>query len=383
MMKGHLEMSLLYLTEMSEEVAIVASETTKFTRNDLSIYELACDPCRKIFRKTNLDRNDIDSVVLSTCSTLQYTSSIVSEMLGLKPKNSFRIDNLCSSGTSAIISTYAEIAAGLCDCALVIGAESGTNYAAKRLQWDLTRGSFNLPIHWASLFARTHMRKFGTTEEQMASVSVKNHRNSSKNPLALFRNKVTIEDVMKSRKISDPIKMLDCSYVCTGSSCILLASKRKAKELTDRPVWISGIGQKTICASLSHLLSRGKIGLESTQEAAREAYKMARTNPQDIDVVELHDAFTIMEIMAYEDLFFTSKGEGGKFVEQEQVSVNPRGGLLGCGHPIGCTGVAQTAEIAEQLAGRAGRTQIKGCKTGLIHNMAAAGSSSSVIILRG
>ena len=363
MMKGHLEKPLLYLTEMSEEVAIVASETTKFTRNDLSIYELACDPCRKIFRKTYLDRNDIDSVVLSTCSTLQYTSSIVSEMLGLKPKNSFRIDNLCSSGTSAIISTYAEIAAGLCDCALVIGAESGTNYAAKRLQWDLTRGSFNLPIHWASLF-------------------VKNHRNSSKNPLALFRNKVTIEDVMKSRKISDPIKMLDCSYVCTGSSCILLASKRKAKELTDKPVWISGIGQKTICASLSHLLSRGKIGLESTQEAARDAYKMARTKPQDIDVVELHDAFTIMEIMAYEDLFFTSKGEGGKFVEQEQVSVNPRGGLLGCGHPIGCTGVAQTAEIAAQLAGRAGKTQIKGCKTGLIHNMAAAGSSSSVIILR-
>jgi acetyl-CoA C-acetyltransferase len=367
---------------MTEEVAIVASETTKFTRNDSPILELACEPCWKIFRKTNLDRNDIDSVVLSTCSTLQYTSSIVSEMLGLKPKNSCRIDNLCNSGTSAIISAYSEIAAGLCDCVLVIGAESGTNHAAKKLQWDLTRGSFNLPIHWASLFARSHMRNFGTTEEQMASVSVKNHRNSSKNPLALFRNKVTFEDVMKSRKISDPIKVLDCSYVCTGSSTLLLASKRKAKELTDKPVWISGIGQKTTCASLSHLMSKGNVGLESTQEAAREAYKMARANPRDIDVVELHDAFTIMEIMAYEDLFLTSKGEGGKFVEQEQVSINPRGGLLGCGHPIGSTGIAQTAEIASQLAGRAGKTQVKGCRTGLIHNMAAAGSSSSVIILK-
>jgi acetyl-CoA C-acetyltransferase len=367
---------------MTEEVAIVASETTKFTRNDLPIFELACEPCWKILRKTNLDRNDIDSVVLSSCSTLQYTSSIISEMLGLRPKNSCRIDNLCNSGTSAIISAYSEIAAGLCDCALVIGAESGTNYAAKRLQWDLTRGSFNHPIHWASLFARTHMRKYGTTEEQMASVSVKNHRNSSKNPLALFRNKVTFEDVMKSKKMSDPIKVLDCSYICTGSSSLLLASKRKAKEFTDRPIWISGIGQKTTCASLSHLLSSGKVGLESTQEAARDAYKMARTRPQDINVVELHDAFTILEIMAYEDLFLTSKGDGGKFVEQERVSINPRGGLLGCGHPIGSTGVAQTAEIAAQLAGLAGKTQVKDCKTGLIHNMAAAGSSSSVIILK-
>lgn len=367
---------------MTEEVAIVASDTTRFTKNDLPIFELACEPCWKIFRKTNLDRNDIESVILSTCSTLQYTSSIVSEMLGLKPKNSRRIDNLCNSGASAIISAYSEIAAGLCDCALVIGTESENNSAAKRLQWDLTRGSFNHPIHWASLFARSHMRKFGTTEEQMASVSVKNHRNSSKNPLALFRNKITFEDVMKSRKISDPIKVLDCSYVCTGSSALLLASKRKAKELTDKPIWISGIGQKTTCASLSRLVSSGKVGLESTQEAAREAYEMARTDPHDINVVELHDAFTILEIMAYEDLFLTSKGEGGKFVEQEQLSINPRGGLLGCGHPIGSTGVAQTAEIAAQLAGQAGKTQVKNCKTGLVHNMAAAGSSSSVIILK-
>jgi|RhiMethySRZTD1v2_1073278.scaffolds.fasta_scaffold00036_73 acetyl-CoA C-acetyltransferase len=367
---------------MSEEVAIVASETTKFTREDSPFYELACEPCRKILRNMSIDRNDIDSVVLSTCSTLQYTSSIISEMLALKPKRSCRIDNLCNSGTSAIISAYSEIVAGLCDCALVIGAENGSNHAAKRLQWDLTRGSYNQPIHWASLYARAHMRKFGTTEEQMASVSVKNHRNSSKNPVALFRNNVTFEDVMKSRKLSDPIKVLDCSYVCTGSSSLLLASKRKAKDFTDVPVWISGIGQKTTCASLSHLLSSGKVGLESTQEAAREAYKMARTSPQDIDVVELHDAFTIMEIMAYEDLFLTSKGDGGKFVDQELVSINPRGGLLGCGHPIGGTGVAQTAEIAAQLAGRAGKTQVKNCKTGLVHNMAAAGSSSSVIILR-
>jgi acetyl-CoA C-acetyltransferase len=367
---------------MTEEVAIVASETSRFTRKESSIFELACDPCLKIFRKTNLDRNEVDSLILSTCSTHQYTSSIVSEMLGLKPKNSCRIDNLCNSGTSAVITAFAEIAAGLCDCALVIGAECGNNDSAKKLQWDLTRGSFNLPVHWASLFARSHMRKFGTTEEQMALVSVKNHRNSSKNPLALFRNEITFGDVMNSKKISDPIKKLDCSFVCSGSSALLLTSRKKAKELTDKPIWISGIGRKTTCASLSHLLSEGEVGLKTTREAAREAYKMSQTNPQDIDVVELHDAFTIMEIMAYEDLLFTSKGEGGKFVTRQQVSINPRGGLLGCGHPIGCTGVAQTAEVASQLAGRAGKTQVRDCKIGLIHNVAAAGSSSSIIILK-
>ena len=210
---------------MTEEVAIVASGTSKFTKKTKSsLYSLACDPCLKIFRKANIDRGEVDAVILSTCSTLQYTSSIVSEMLGLKPRKSCRIDNLCNSGTAA-----------------VIGAECGNNFSAKKLQWDLTRGSFNLPVHWASLFARSHMRKFGTTEEQMAAVSVKNHSNSSKNPLALFRNPITLEEVMNSKKISDPIKSLDSSFICTGSSALLLASKAKAKQLTDNPIWIRGI----------------------------------------------------------------------------------------------------------------------------------------------
>ena len=162
---------------------------------------------------------------------------------------------------------------------------------------------------------------------------------------------------------------------------MILASKEKAKKLTDNPVWIKGIGQKTTCASLSQLLGKHDVGFSTTQEAARQAYKMSQKRPEDIDVAEIHDAFTITEIMAYEDLFLTKKGEGGKFVTKEQLSINPRGGLLGCGHPIGCTGVAQVAEIAAQLAGRAGPTQVKGCKTGLVHNMAAAGTSSSVLVL--
>lgn len=367
--------------EMREEVAVIASATSRFTKKEPSIFELSCLPALKIFRETNIDRTEVNSVIVSTCSMLQYTSSIVCEMLGIRPNKSCRVDNLCNSGSIAISSACSEIAAGFSDCALVIGVEIISNSSAKKLEWDLTRGQFNHPVHWASLFARSHMRKFGTTEEQMALVAVKNRKNSSKNPLALFRNKITLEEVINSKKISDPIKLLDSSYVCSGSSAVILASKEKAKKLTDNPVWIKGIGQKTTCASLSQLLGKHDVGFTTTQEAARQAYKMSQKRPEDIDVAELHDAFTITEIMAYEDLYLTKKGEGGKFVTQEQLSINPRGGLLGCGHPIGCTGVAQVAEIAAQLAGRAGQTQVKGCKTGLVHNMAAAGTSSSVLVL--
>jgi acetyl-CoA C-acetyltransferase len=367
--------------DMREEVAIVASATSRFTKSAHSIFELACQPALKIFRESNIDRAEINAVILSTCSELQYTSSIVSEMLGVRPNKSCRVDNLCNSGSLAITSAFSEIAAGLSDCALVIGVEIRSNSSARKLEWDLTRGLFNHPIHWASLFARSHMRKFGTTEEQMALVTVKNRINSSKNPLALFRKKLTLEEIMRSQKLSEPIKVLDSSFICSGSSAVLLASKDKAKKFTDNPVWIKGIGQNTTCASLSQLLREHDGGFTSTQQAARQAYTMSQKRPQDIDVAELHDAFTITEIMAYEDLFFTEKGQGGKFVTQDHLSVNPRGGLLGCGHPIGCTGVAQVSEIAEQLAGRAGGTQVKGCRTGLVHNMAAAGTSSTVLIL--
>jgi acetyl-CoA C-acetyltransferase len=195
--------------EMLEEVAVVAFATSRFTKKEPSIFELSCQPALKIFRETNIDRTEVNSVIVSTCSMLQYTSSIVCEMLGIRPNKSCRLDNLCNSGSIAIASACSEIAAGLSDCALVIGVEIISNSSAKKLEWDLTRGQFNQPVHWASLFARSHMRKFGTTEEQMALVAVKNRKNSSKNPLALFRNTITLEEVINSKKISDPIKLLE------------------------------------------------------------------------------------------------------------------------------------------------------------------------------
>ncbi len=356
-------------------VAIAASQTARFTKtSEKSIFELACEPCIDIVKSVR----DIDAVLLSTCSTEQYSSTIVSEMLGIKPKISHRIDNLCNSGTNAIASAYSMIVAGLCDSALVIGAEKSDS-KGNRLVWDITRGSFNFPVHWAAMFAKAHMGRFGTTEQQMAAVSVKNRKNAAKNPNALFRKPVSLEEVMSSRRIADPIKLLDCSLACDGASAVLLLSEERAKKV-ENPVWINGIGQQTNSASFAGA-AENLSALETASRAAHDVYRMAGVRPSDIDVAEVHDAFTILEIMAYEDLGFAKKGEGGKYAEKNEIAVNPRGGILGCGHPIGATGVSQVSEIACQLAGTAGKRQVKDCRTGLVHNLAAAGSSATVMVL--
>jgi acetyl-CoA C-acetyltransferase len=343
----------------------------------MPILELACDPCAEIL-KNGVSGKEIDAVLFSSCATDQYSSTIISEMLGMRPKVSHRIDNLCNSGTNAVASGFSMIASGLCDAALVVGAEKADS-PGNKLLCDITRGSFMFPVHWAAIFAKAHMRKYGTTEEQMAKVSIKNHKNAAKNPQALFRKEVSLKEVMNSKKIVDPIKLLDCSAPCDGASAVLLVSEEKARKL-DNPIWIKGIGQQTNSASFAN--ATGNLTtIEAAKRAARDAFEMSGTRPSQIDVAELHDAFTILEILAYEDLGFAKKGEGGRFVEQHEIAVNPRGGIIGCGHPVGTTGVAQVAEVACQLAGKAGKRQVKGCKTGLVHNLAAAGSSATVVIM--
>jgi acetyl-CoA C-acetyltransferase len=360
------------------KVAISSWATSKFAKDSkMPLLELACEPCAEIL-KNSVSRKEIDAVLFSSCAVDQYSSTIISEMLGMHPKVSHRIDNLCNSGTNAVASAFSMIASGLCDTALVIGAERADS-PGNKLLWDITRGSFMFPVHWAAIFAKAHMKKYGTAEEQMAKVSVKNHKNAAKNPQALFRKEVSIKEVMNSKKIADPIKLLDCSAPCDGASAVLLVSEEKAKKL-DNPVWIQGIGQQTNSASFANVTG-DLTTIEAAKRAARGAFEMSQTRPSQIDVAELHDAFTILEILAYEDLGFAKKGEGGRFVDQHEIAINPRGGIIGCGHPVGTTGVAQVAEVASQLAGKTGKRQVKGCKMGLVHNLAAAGSSATVIIM--
>ena len=360
-------------------VAVSAWATSTFTKGSkMSLFELACEPSVQLIRESGVSAKEIDAVLFSSCATDQYSSVIISEMLGIYPRISYRVDNLCNSGTNAVASAFAIIASGLCNTVLVVGAEKADS-PGNKLVWDVSRGSFMFPVHWAAIFAKAHMRKYGTTEEQMAMVSVKNHKNAAKNDHALFRKEVTLQEVMNSKKIASPIKLLDCSASCEGASAILLVSEEKARSL-DNPVFIKGIGQQTTSASFAKA-TPDLTTIEAARRAAHTAFEMSHTKLSQIDVAELHDAFTILEILGYEDLGFAKKGEGGKFVNQEQIVINPRGGIIGCGHPVGATGVAQVVEIASQLAGKAGKRQVKNCKTGLVHNLAAAGSSASVIVM--
>lgn len=363
------------------EIAIVGSKNGKFRKDSLSsLLEIACEPCLSMFHESPHFRDEINCVLFSTTSNIQFGSTILCEYLRIKSTISQRIDNLCNSGTNAIISGYSFIKAGLCDTVLVVGADR-RDTEARRLKWDITRGQFPFPVHWAALFAKAHIRKYRTTEEQMAMVAVKNRDNAIKNPNAFFTKRITIDDVLESKKIVEPIKILDCSYICEGASAVLMTNKENVRKFTDNPVWIKGIGIHAESASFAEI-GGDLCSINSAKIAAREAYHMANVKPKEVDIVELHDAFTIMEIMSYEDLALAGKGEGGKFVLQNEICVNPRGGLLGSGHPIGATGVAQVAEIAEQLSGKAGIRQVKNCrKIGLVHNLAAAGSSAAVLIL--
>jgi len=363
-----------------KRVAISSWATSSFTKGTTkSLFELACEPSIHVIRDSGISAKQIDAVLFSSCAVDQYSSAILSEMLGIHPRISYRIDSLCNSGTNAIVSAFALIASGLCSTALVVGAER-IDSPGNKLYWDITRGSFMFPVHWAAIFAKAHMKKYGTTEEEMAMVSVKNHKNATKNPCALFGTEVDLEEVMNSKSIAPPIKLLDCCAPCDGASAVLLTSEEKARTLGS-PVYIEGIGQQTTSASLANSTS-DLTTVESAKKAAQMAFEMSHTKPSQIDIAEVHDAFTILEIMAYEDLGFAKKGEGGKFVNQQEVMINPRGGIIGSGHPVGATGVAQVAEVASQLAGKAGKRQVKNCKMGLVHNLAAAGSSASVIVMR-
>ena len=365
------------------KVAIVGTGQTKFSKDDDNIEKLLFESASNCLQSTNnLDLNNIDGVLVSTNNNSKYLGAILSETMGIQPKISHSIEHLCSSGTNAIISAYAYISSGLSDMVLVSGVESATN-PGQVLEWDKSRGILEHPIYWGSMLTKSHKRKFQTTEEELAIVSAKNHKQAIDNPFAYSNEPRTISEVMNSKQITDDLRILDCSRSCSGSSSILLASEEKAKTLSDQPIWITGIGQKTTSASFTKNILEE---IESTRIAVNSAYKMAKIEPKNIDVVEVHDAFSVCELMAVSELGITSNEKSGEFIRNlfntENRMVNPRGGLIGAGHPLGATGISQTIEITNQLQGKANKRQISNATTGLIHNMSAAGTSSSIMVLK-
>ncbi len=366
------------------KVGIVSSGLTKFTKEDSTLESLMVSSVKPIFDSTrNLSQKDIDVVLTSTNANEKYLANIISELAGISPKIAHSVESLCNSGTNCIVSAFAYISSGLADVALVTGAEK-SNSPGLVLDWDRSRGQYKHPIYWSSLFTSSHMRKYGTTMQDLACVSAKNHRNGLDNPYSCFDRSYSFEEVMSSKNLTDSVRLLDCSMPCNGAASILLASEDVIKKFTEDPVWITGIGQKTLSAGFTK--NEDLSSMQSTSLASHAAYSMSHTSSSNIDVAEVHDAFSICEIMALEDLKLAESGKGASLVKDlhdtHNKKINPRGGLIGTGHPLGATGIAQTIEAYQQLQGTANKRQVEKAKTALVHNMSAAATSSTVLILQ-
>lgn len=365
------------------KVGIIGYGITPFTHDDQKIETVLIKSVKNLFENNpEINHTEVNAVLVSTNNNSKYLSAIVSEMMGIQPKIAHSVESLCNSGTNSIVSAYSYIASGLADMVLVTGAERYDS-PGQILDWDNSRGEFKHPIFWASIFTKSYKRNFTISDEQLALVSVKNHKQAKENPNALQMKQYTIQDVMNSKKLTDDLRLLDCSRPCTGSASILLASEELSKKNAERPIWITGIGQKTTSAGFTK--NSSLTSMESTKLAGQTALAMSNSNVKNIDVVELHDAFSVCEPMILESLGFSDSGKGVNMIKElydtDNFKINPRGGLIGSGHPLGATGIAQTIEITQQLQSDAGRRQVDNSKVGLVHNMSAAATSSTVLIL--
>jgi len=379
-------------------VAIVGVGQTPFSRKcGISIRELCFEAFREALEDLNLTAKEIDASII--CSAPEYDkqrspAGLISEYLGLNPKPTFYAESICSSSSTGVKVGYSFIKSGLHDIVAVIGFQKMSEISSAEVQERMGRGA---DIQWESpfgtmmpagyaMYARAHMQKYGTTEEQLAKVKVKSGKYSLLNPLAMFRRVVTLEECLKARVIASPLKMFDCCANADGASCVIMASEKKAKKITDTPVWVAGIGAASDTQSTTGRTNL--TGLDCAVEAGKQAYMMAHIEPKDVDVAEVHDCFTIAEIMAYENLGFCKPGESGKLIEESQtyiggkMPVNVDGGLLSKGHPIGATGGSQIRTIVLQLQGRAGKTQVDGAEVGLVHNIGGIGLYGNVTIFK-
>jgi acetyl-CoA C-acetyltransferase len=324
----------------------------------------------------------------------EHIGALLADYLGLAPIPSTRVESACASGGLAFRCGLLDVASGMNDIVLVGGVEKmtdvdggGATYAlatAADQEYEVYNG-VTFPGLYA-MMARAHMERYGTTRRQLSMVSVKNHENGSKNPNAQYRMKLTPDQVEKSVLIADPLTILDCSPITDGAAAVVICPLDMAKGAAKKAVVrVAGSGHATDAMALHQRKDITWLG--AVEKAAQDAYKMAGVKPDDIDLVEVHDCFSIAEILAIEALGFAEKGKGGPLTEAGEtaiggrIPVNTSGGLKSKGHPVGATGVAQIVEVVEQLRGESRDRQVKGAKRGLTQNMGGTGASSVVHIL--
>jgi acetyl-CoA C-acetyltransferase len=375
------------------KVALIGAGVSKFGVRKASYRDLIWEAGKACFdsvpgvKPKDLEGLVVGSVMPERTAFQSHISSLAAEALGIKPSAlSARTEHMCASGTVGIRYAYAFIAAGLADLVMVLGVEKLNQPSGEEAilnmgtgvdrEWEAAFGLTAPPCF--ALAAQRHMAEYGTTEEQLARVGVKNHTHATRNPTAHFGKGATLEQVLGSRMISSPLRLYMCSPITDGAAAVIVASEERARALTDRPVWIRGTGQALDGFQLTSL-HEDYAHWPALKRAGEAAYRMAGVAPADVDLAEVHDCFAIAEMIAYEELGFCKKGEAGAFVEAGRsdyggdVVVNPRGGLIGCGHPLGATGVAQAAEVFVQLRGEAGARQVPDASIGLTHNNSGMG----------
>jgi acetyl-CoA C-acetyltransferase len=403
--------TILFL--MARKVAIIGCGITQFKARwpDKTYFELAYDATDEALKDAGITIKDIDSAVYGIYNELfqrQFMPDIyVNDYIGNIDKPGTRVATGGATGGFAVRTGFMEVASGLADISLVLGVEkcndcydrqtgTTTPEVLKAIAYsvDMT-WEFPLGMMAASSYVtlvNAHFYKYGNpTEDQMAKVSIKNHGNALNNPKAQAPMKLTVEDVMNSRIICYPFKMLDCCLYSEASAALILASEAKVKELKiENPIWITGVGAACTDAFIGNRVSIG--ALPSNIAAAKQAYKMAgidyTTAKKALDVAELHDAFTGQEVISYEELGFVEYGKGGSWLDDGgpemsgELPVNPSGGLIGCGHAVGATGVMSTIEASLQLQERAGKRQVPITKGRAIsHSIGGPGAAYAAVIV--
>jgi acetyl-CoA C-acetyltransferase len=382
------------------KVAIVGGGATRCGKREAGWRDLVQEAGKAMFESVdNLSPKDVDSLIVGAAQPERFVfqahvAPMVAEYLGITPRKVIaRTELMCASGQAAIRYAWACVATGLSDVAVAFGvekmfmpdmAEAQTNMTCVLdREWDGINGLSAPPFF--AMTAQRHMHEFGTTKEQMALVSVKNHHYSSMNPLAQFQKEITVEDVLKSRVIAPPLNLFDCSGITDGAAGVVLVPAEKAKEYTDTPMYIVGSGQASVGNVINNLASLTEwIPLKM---AVQEALESAKITLDDIDIAELHDCFTISEIMEYEAFGWCEKGEGGRFIEEGQpyiggkVAVNPRGGLLGCGHPLGATAILQALDILQQFQSKVPKGRlVSDAEIAVAHNLSGPANVHSIMV---
>jgi acetyl-CoA C-acetyltransferase len=383
---------------MARKVAVVAGGHSKFgKRYDATMRELCAEAFKPIYDE-GITQDKIDASVLSYAAS-QFTgqgagSALIADYLGLQNKPHLRVESACTTGTASLRAAWGMVASGLYDVMLVLGVEQMNRVSSARateymsqagdMRWEYPFG-ISFPAFYA-LMASRYMSEYNMGHEVLSQISVKSHHYGAQNPKAHLPREVSLEEANNAVPICRPLNLYDCSLITDGAAGVVIAAEDRVKEFTDRPMWIKGIG-----AGASAMMIQDRESLTSipgAKRAAKAAYKMAGVEPKDINMAEVHDCFSIAELIAYEDLGFAEPGKGREIVENKdnyhtgRIPINCDGGLKSKGHPLGATGISMTYEILKQMRGEAENQsrQIDDVKLGLAHNVGQSGQFVNVFI---